>query len=588
MENLMRIPQLLGIGRILLFAAVAFALAGPLSASPAQAQGDDVRFPRYFPETGFWTQGPFREYWETHGGLYIFGYPITGVFWDDGLYKQYFERAIFEYHPEYSGTPYEVLLQRLGSIRTEHRIDEEPFQPLLAANDENCNYHPETGHRLCHGFRTFWNDNGGLPNFGYPISEEFDERNDPPPSGDGEVHTVQYYERARFEYHPENLGTRYETLLGLLGTEYLVRHGAPAEATARQPSDMPPPDPITGRQYGPHVGFGFNIAWQGDESAHQFHQQTFDKVNEAGFSWVRIQIAWRDVEPNPGQYQWGHIDRIVDLARANNVRIMASVLKAPHWATGNGTDGIPADTGPYQALMEQMAARYAGRIHAYEIWNEQNLAHETGGYVDIGRYVNILRAGYAGVKAGHHDAIVVFGGLTPTGVDDPYLAIDDVVYLQRIYDYNGGEVRNYYDVLGVHPGSNNNSPDQWWPGNPGQNEWSNHNSFYFRRAQEIRNVMVQHGEAHKQIWLTEFGWTTYNPVAGYEYGAENSEAAQAQYLVRAFEIARAEWPWMGVMFVWNLNFAVVTDHGDEKHAWGVLRSDWSNRPAFDGLKNIPK
>jgi polysaccharide biosynthesis protein PslG len=566
----MRFGILRALVRALLLVAFAASLLSPSFATTAQAQVDDYRFPRYFPETGFWVQGAFREYWETNGGLYIFGYPITGVFFEDGMNKQYFQRAIFEYHPENAGTRYEVLLQRLGSIRTEGRHEEEAFQPLLAQTDANCTFYPQTGHRLCHGFRTFWESHGGLPNFGYPISEEFDERNDPPPAGDGNVHTVQYYERARFEWHPEHRGTRYEVLLGLLGSEYLMRNPAPAEATARQSPDSPPLDPISGVRHGPHAGFGFNIAWRGDENAAGFHQQTFDKVNEAGFSWIRIQVTWTDLEPQRGRYQFGHVDRIVDHARANNLRIIASVVKAPRWATGDGTDGIPADARPYEMLMERLAQRYVGRIDAY------------------GRYVNLLKAGYTGTKRGDPQAIVLFGGLTPTGVIDPHLAIDDVVYLQRIYAYNNGEIKKYYDALGAHPGSNNNSPDQWWPGRPGPDGWTNHNSFYFRRVEELRRIMVQHGEGHKQIWLTEFGWTTQNPAQGYEYGAQISEEMQAEYLTRAFQIARNEWPWMGVMAVWNLNFAVVVDPLDEKGPWGVLRSDWSNRPAFEALKRIEK
>ncbi|RIK38599.1 MAG: hypothetical protein DCC58_16470 [Chloroflexi bacterium] len=576
-------------GRLLLLVLLASgALLVSTPAKPANAAEQDLRWPRYFDETGFWVQGPFREYWESRGGLFIFGYPITAVFKDDGLYKQYFERAIFEWHPEYAGTENEVLLQRLGAIRTQDRINEIPFRPINVLPDENCDFYPETGHRLCFGFRTYWNTYGGLSNFGYPLSEEFTERNDPPPAGDGNEYTVQYFERARFEYHPEYAGTPYETLLGLLGSEYLARNPVHPSVTERQPPDMPPSDPTTGLHYGPHVGYGFNIAWRGDEQAGPFHQQTMEKVTEAGFSWVRIQITWRDAEPQPGQYHVAHIDRIVEQARADNVRIMASILKAPTWATGDGTDGIPANAEPFENFMRVLADRYRGKIDAYEIWNEQNLAFETSGNVDIGRYVNILKAGYRGVKAADPDAVVVFGGLTPTGVNDPSIAIDDAVYLQQIYDWNDGEIKRYYDVLGAHPGSNSNSPDQFWPDNPGNYGWSDHRSFYFRRIEDLRAIMVAEGEGHKQIWLTEFGWTTLNPAPGYEYGQYISEQLQAEYLVRAFEIAKHEWPYIGVMFVWNLNFAVTVDAGDEKGPWGVLRSDWSSRPAYDALKAMPK
>ena len=559
---------------------------------PASAQSQDLYWPRYFEPTGFWVQGPFREYWESNGGLFVFGYPITGVFLhEDGLYKQYFERAIFEYHPEYAGTEYEVLLQRLGSIRTEGREGEQPFQRLEGVtSDENCDYYQETGHRLCFGFKGFWYANGGLANFGYPISEEFDERNDPPPAGDGEVYTVQYFERIRLEWHPEYQGTEYEFLLGLLGTEYLERNGAPAEALERQPKDLPPADPITGMQYGPHVGYGFNVIWRGDEQAYDFHQQTFDTVNEAGFSWIRIQIGWRNVQPDgPETFDFRHIERLVDHARANNIRIMASVLKAPAWATGNETAGLPEDTSYYQDFMRELAERFAGRIDAYEIWNEQNLTFETGSNVDIARYVDLLKAGYTGVKAGDPGAIVVFGGLSPTGINDPTLAIDDVEYLRQIYAYNDGEIKAYFDVLGAHPGSNNNPPDTMWPDNPGPGEWTTDESFYFRRVVQLREVMEANGDGRKQIWLTEFGWSSSpNPAPGFEYSADNSEQEQAEYIVRAYEIAKNEWPWMGVMLLWNLNFSTLSDPADQVSHWSVINADWSPRPAYDALREMPK
>ncbi|MCS7050576.1 MAG: hypothetical protein NZL87_03080, partial [Thermomicrobium sp.] len=89
---------------------------------------------------------------------------------------------------------------------------------------------------------------------------------------------MQYFERARFEYHPEHRGTPYEVLLGLLGREYLQARGAPADALARQDPALPPYDPIRKRQYGPHVGYGFNIAWRGDNDGDGFNQRTMDLV----------------------------------------------------------------------------------------------------------------------------------------------------------------------------------------------------------------------------------------------------------------------------------------------------------------------
>ncbi|WP_051914481.1 glycosyl hydrolase family 18 protein [Thermorudis peleae] len=82
-------------------------------------------------------------------------------------------------------------------------------------------YFPETGHSLAYGFKAFWQRSGGLPVFGYPLTEEFDEFN----PDTGQRYTVQYFERQRFEYHPEFKGTPYEVELGRLGVTDAQRRG---------------------------------------------------------------------------------------------------------------------------------------------------------------------------------------------------------------------------------------------------------------------------------------------------------------------------------------------------------------------------
>jgi peptidoglycan/xylan/chitin deacetylase (PgdA/CDA1 family) len=172
---------------------------------------------RYFPETGHWLSHGFLAYWERYGGLAIFGYPLTEEFQQDGVTVQYFERARFEWHPGAWPERMDVLLGRLGVELTADRVNEMPFRPVVAANDANCSFYPATGHRLCFGFRAYWQSHGGLAIFGFPISEEFREVN----PDTGITYTVQYFERARFEYHPEYAGTPYAVLLGRLGAQRL-------------------------------------------------------------------------------------------------------------------------------------------------------------------------------------------------------------------------------------------------------------------------------------------------------------------------------------------------------------------------------
>jgi polysaccharide biosynthesis protein PslG len=505
------------------------------------------------------------------------------------MYKQYFQRAIFEHHPEHAGTEYEVLLMLLGNELAEDRRDEPEFQPVEPFEDNRDHrYFSATGHAIGHGFKTFWERNNGQRNFGYPISREFDERNAPPPAGDGEVHTVQYFERNRFEWHPEHQGTEYEYLLGLLGVEYLQEHGVPDGVTDREDPSLPPYDPIRDIQYGPHVGYGFNIFYRGDggSESRAYHDQVLDSVEGAGFDWIKVQARWSELHREPHWVDFAPLDRIVSHANDRGLKVVVSVTHSPDWTNANG--GIPDDLSSFDFFMEEMAGHFQGRVHGWEIWNEQNLAYEVGGYVDAGEYVELLKVGYEAVKRGDPRAPVLFGGLTPTGVTDPTIAIDDVTYLEQIYAYNNGEISNYYDHLGAHPGSNNNPPDTMYPNNMGPGEWSNHPSFYFRRLEQQRAVMERHGDADKQIWLTEFGWSTENQAPGYEYGAEISPQDQARHLTRAFEIAKQEWPWMGVMMVWNLNYSTVVSAEDEKFPWSVINPDFSPRPAYDALRDMPK
>jgi peptidoglycan/xylan/chitin deacetylase (PgdA/CDA1 family) len=170
---------------------------------------------RYFPETGHWLSHGFLGYWERFGGLPIFGYPLTEEFQENGVTVQYFERARFEWHPGVWPERYDVLLGLLGNVATAGRSGEAPFRPTSA--NPNCDFYAPTGHNLCGGLRGYWNTFGGLPIFGYPISEEFAERN----PDDGQVYTVQYFERARFEWHPGAWPERYDVLPGRLGANQL-------------------------------------------------------------------------------------------------------------------------------------------------------------------------------------------------------------------------------------------------------------------------------------------------------------------------------------------------------------------------------
>ena len=149
----------------------------------------------------------FLRFWRENGGVMIFGYPIGEETFEDGRIVQYFERARFEYHPEFLGSPEQIQISLLGRQLTEGRSFPD------GAADGGTLYFPETKHTLSGKFLQFWQKRGGLPIFGYPISEPFEEAS----PADGQMRLTQYFERARFEYYPEALGSFYQQQAQALG-----------------------------------------------------------------------------------------------------------------------------------------------------------------------------------------------------------------------------------------------------------------------------------------------------------------------------------------------------------------------------------
>lgn len=195
---------------------------------------------RTFPETGKSVGGIFLRHWNTHGGLAQQGYPISEEIQEQSLtdgkvYRvQYFQRAVFEHHPEYAGSEAEVLLSLLGVFHYNEKYGGKA--PGQQASTSNPRHFTETGKTMGGAFRKYWETHGGLAQQGYPISDEFQEVDK-----DGILRTVQYFERAVFEYHEEYAGTPNEVLLSLLGVSYYERkYGGGAPHPTSLPS--PPPD----------------------------------------------------------------------------------------------------------------------------------------------------------------------------------------------------------------------------------------------------------------------------------------------------------------------------------------------------------
>jgi len=263
----------------------------------AAAQGDQ----RCFSETNQCISGRIRQFWEQNGGLPVFGYP-TGPQSEIQIegkpfQAQLFERNRLELHPE-NQRPYDVLLGRLGADRLAQQ-GRDPFTFPKSGPQNGCRFFPETAHNVCGAVLNAWRANGlefdsrkgkseaeNLALFGLPISDLQTE------TIQGKDYQVQWFERARFELHPEN-PPPFNVLLGLLGNE--TSGNAPAP-----PAPAPGPAPAT-----------VNLQGQGKIVTDKFtlpaklSRATFSYYSDRNFSvWVYFDDGSRDLLVNTiGSYQ---------------------------------------------------------------------------------------------------------------------------------------------------------------------------------------------------------------------------------------------------------------------------------------------
>ncbi len=324
--------------------------------------------------------------------------------------------------------------------------------------------------------------------------------------------------------------------------------------------------------------------WWGDWWA-TIHSQW---VQTMAFTHVKQTFAWEDIERAPGEYDFTRADSLLDLLEMRNLRVIARLTDAPAWAHPSVAgikdvdyvDAPPDDLATWANFCGTLAARYRGRIHGYQIWNEPNLSREWGNREpNAAGYVALLEACSTAIRAADHDAVVISAGLAPTGNYDATAHPDDV-YLQELY--NAGFQR-YVDVVGMHaPGYSapHVSPDEA-EANGGQR------FFTFRRVEDLRKIMVANGDAARQVALLEVGWTmdTVNPA--YAWFAVD-EATQAQYLVEAYQYAAENWrPWVGLMSTIYISNPTWTE-ANEEYWWSITTPEGGTRLAYAALANMPK
>lgn len=491
----------------------------------------------------------FAAYWRDNGGLPVFGYPISALEQfrgDEGrlLTVQWTERNRLELHPANPST-YRIQIGRMGAEALA-RSGRDPFaDPPDNGPQPGCLWFPETGHNVCDqepgiGFRSYWQNNGlripglssyaqSLALFGYPLTAPQMERN-----ANGDLVLTQWFERARFEWHPQN-PARSRVLLGLLGRELYT-------------SPQPLPDLRSGRS-----GFGVEIN-------RGFVAATADRLAELGVDWVRYNgILWSEVEPTPGVRNWEALQQVeaeLQAISAIGAVPMVIVRGAPTWAQAQPdticgpirTDALPA----FAAFLSDLVGRYSQppyNVRFWELGNEPDAPFQiVGSTAPFGcwgdesdeesyggaAYAAMLKVAYPAIKAADPDAQVILGGLllgcAPDGLPVNGKLCRSWHFFEGVLRAGGGD---YFDIVAYHAYGYfraNFDPDRELPG------WRDRGGATLGKAAYLRETMARYGYA-KPLMMNEGALLCYRSSPTCR--PNGFEGAKADAVVRLYARAMA-------------------------------------------------
>lgn len=343
-----------------------------------------------------------------------------------------------------------------------------------------------------------------------------------------------------------------------------VNTPVPSEPTPTKRPSSPPPGMAS-----PDYGIQAFLWWR-PEVAHR----DLGLVSDAGFTWVKQWFAWDDIEgAGKGNYDWETADRIVDQVEKFGLNLIVRVDHAPAWA-----GPPPGNIDHFANFLSTMAKRYKGRIHAYQVWNEPNLAREWGDKPPNAKeYTQMLKRAYNAIKQADPNAFVVTAGMAPT-TELSQRAVPDTQFIQAMYDAGA---KGNFDFLGAH-GAGYRAPPEMDPGqvatDPNYYNVGDPNCpgdacriYCFRHVEDLRQIMVNNGDSNKRVVVLEFGWTIDERTdSPYYWHRVDDQFVQGDYMVRAYKYAKEHWrPWIAVMSLIYMPDVKWTKN-DEQYWWSVI------------------
>jgi polysaccharide biosynthesis protein PslG len=315
-------------------------------------------------------------------------------------------------------------------------------------------------------------------------------------------------------------------------------------------------------------------------------------IADAGFAWVRQDFPWADIEIDakgdfedrrnpPARSAWAKYDNIVALVEQHGLQLIVRLSSPPKWSHAGYTDlgefGPPANLADFADYAAAVAQRYKGRIHIYQVWNEPNIYPEWGEQaVNPEDYARMLCQAYGRIKQIDPQALVLSAALAPTVAQDGH-DLSDLVFLQRMYNAGAGQC---FDILSAQGYGLFSGP-------------------YDHRASPLvtnvarhvllRDIMVRNGDARKPIWLAELNWNatpnTPDTISGVGSYGLVTEEEQARYVPQAYERARQEWPWVGVMSIWFFKRPSDAERNQSWYYFRMVEPDFTPTPLYSAVKD---
>jgi polysaccharide biosynthesis protein PslG len=357
------------------------------------------------------------------------------------------------------------------------------------------------------------------------------------------------------------------------------------------PTIEPTPLPVDVRDF--QLGIQIQITYDGDADL------WMNEAVKLGMEWVKLQVRWEIVEPERGQYDWNELDKGINTAADKGIKVLLSVVTAPEWSREPGVDtsqhGPPADPQVYADFVGEILKRYPGKVHAIEVWNEQNLDREWTSAKGLrpADYVELLRVSSQTIKNIDPGVVVISGALSPTGLDNRVNAWDDFNYMDAMI---ASGLLNYADCVGAHHNGINVGPSYTWnavPNDPTaafRGPFDNpHHSWTFRSTLQGYAIRIQQAGGDQKLCVTEFGWASTEDLGqtrpGFEFASDNTLQEQRDWTIEAIN-NMVEWDIVQIATLWNLNYGPKAgwDPNNDNVAYSIIGKDWNFRPVYGALQ----